>query len=366
MSDNRNLRIFEMMSEMGHEQLVFGCDDVSSYRGIIAIHSTALGPAVGGTRFWDYATEEEAIVDALRLSRGMTYKCAAAGMALGGGKSIIIGDNKTQDREKLFRAHGRFVQQFGGRYITAEDVGTTPADMKYVALETSFVGGLEGKGGGDPSPWTGLGVFRAMQAAAFYRWGSDDLRNKRIAIQGYGNVGRNLAKELHAVGAKLIVSDVDPSKAKQAVQEFDATAVSSNEIYSVEADVFSPCALGAVINDETIEKLKVEIVCGAANNQLLATDHGDKLDSLNILYVPDYISNAGGVLSGGADLFGWSTERVRAGVLDIYQTALSVFQIAEKEEIPTYAAADRLAEERLRSGVVNAKLADKGRSGGRA
>jgi len=296
----------------------------------------------------------------------MTYKCAAAGMALGGGKSIIIGDNKTQDREKLFRAHGRFVQQFGGRYITAEDVGTSPSDMKYIALETSFVGGMEGQGAGDPSPWTGLGVFRAMQAAAFHRWGSDDLRNKRVALQGCGNVGRNLAKELYAVGAKLIVSDIDPSKARQAADDFDATAVSPEEIYSVEADVFSPCALGAVINDETIERLRVEIICGAANNQLLATRHGDELESRNIIYVPDYISNAGGVLSGGADLFGWSTERVRAGVLDIYQTTLSVFEIASRQGIPTYRAADQLAEERLRSGVVNAKLADKGRSGARA
>src|SRR6266496_2826924 len=219
MSNNTKTRIFEMMSEMGHEQVVFCHDAPSGFRGIIAIHSNKLGPAVGGTRFWNYASEEEAMIDALRLSRGMTYKCAAAGVPLGGGKAIIIGDNKTRDREKLFRAHGRFVERLAGRYITAEDVGTSPADMELIALETSYVGGLAGKGG-DPSPWTGLGAFRAMQAAARYRWGSDDLRGRRVAIQGCGNVGYNLAKELHAAGARLIVSDVDAAKIKRAIDEF--------------------------------------------------------------------------------------------------------------------------------------------------
>ena len=191
---------------------MFCRDDASGYRGIIAIHSTALGPGVGGTRFWSYSSEEDAIVDALRLSRGMTYKCAAAGMALGGGKAIIIGGNEPAEREKLFRVHGRFVEGLGGRYITAEDVGTSPADMKHVALETKHVGGLAGQGGGDPSPWTALGAFRAMQAAAKYRCGSDDLRGKRVAIQGCGKVGYNLARELHEPGAGLIVSDVDPER----------------------------------------------------------------------------------------------------------------------------------------------------------
>ncbi len=344
------MRIFTMMAEMGHEQLVFCHDAASGYRGIIAIHSTTLGPAVGGTRFWNYASEEEAILDALRLSRGMTYKCAAAGMPLGGGKAIIIGDNKTKDREKLFCAHGRFVERLGGQYITAEDVGTGPADMEYVALETSYVGGLAGKGG-DPSPWTGLGAFRAMQAAAKYRWGSDDLSGKRVAIQGCGNVGYNLAKELQAAGACLIVSDVDAEKAKRAVKKFDAASVSPDEIYSVEADVFAPCALGGIINDKTILQLKAEIVCGAANNQLLEVRHGDALEERGILYAPDYVANSGGVLSGGADLFGWSAEKVRAKVRAIYDTMLSIFAIAQAERIPTYRAADQLAERRLRSGL---------------
>jgi len=350
MSDNSKTRIFEIMAEMEHEQVVFCCDQACGYRGVIAIHSTVLGPAVGGTRFWNYASEEEAMIDAFRLSRGMTYKCAAAGVPLGGGKAIIIGDNKTRDRERLFRAHGRFVERLAGRYITAEDVGTNPADMELIALETSYVGGLAGKGG-DPSPWTGLGAFRAMQAAARSRWGSDDLRGRRVAIQGCGNVGYNLAKELHAAGALLIVSDLDAAKTKRAIEEFDAAAASPDDIYSVEADVFAPCALGGIINDQTISLLKAGIVCGAANNQLLEGRHGDALEERGILYAPDYVANAGGVLSGGADLFGWSPEKVRAEVLAIYATVLSVFEIAKAEGIPTYKAADRLAERRLQEGV---------------
>ncbi len=347
MDDTTKERVFEMMARMGHEQVVFCHDDASGYRGIIAIHSTTLGPAVGGTRFWNYATEEDAIIDALRLSRGMTYKCAAAGVPLGGGKAIIIGDNKIQDREKLFRAHGRFVERLGGRYITAEDVGTSAADMELIALETNYVGGLVGKGG-DPSPWTGLGAYRAIQASANYRWGSDDLRGKRIAIQGCGNVGFSLAKELHAAGARLTVTDVDAAKMKSTVEAFGAEAAAPDDIYSVAADVFAPCALGGIINDQTLEGLKAEIVCGAANNQLLEERHGDALEERGILYAPDYVANSGGVLSGGADLFGWTSEKVRAEVLAIYETILSIFEIAKAQGIPTYKAADRLAERRLR------------------
>ncbi|MFY9553091.1 MAG: Glu/Leu/Phe/Val dehydrogenase [Blastocatellia bacterium] len=344
------MRIFETIGEMGHEQVILCQDAAAGYRGIIAIHSTVLGPAVGGTRFWNYASEDEALTDALRLSRGMTYKCAAAGMPLGGGKSIIIGDNTTKEREKLFRAHGRFVERLNGRYITAEDVGTSPSDMELIALETSHVGGLVGKGG-DPSPWTGLGVFRAIQASAKHRWSSDDLRGKRVAIQGCGHVGYNLAKELHAAGARLLVSDVDPGRVKRAVDEFDAVALSADEIYAADADVFAPCALGGTINDQTVPRLKTEIVCGAANNQLLENRHGDALEARGILYAPDYIANAGGVLSGGADLFEWPFERVRSEVLAVYDTLLSVLEIAKTEGIPTYKAADRLAERRLREGI---------------
>jgi leucine dehydrogenase len=350
MKDDTEIRLFEMMAEMGHEQLVFCRDDASGYRGIIAIHSTALGPAVGGTRFWNYPTEKDAIVDALRLSRGMTYKCAAAGLALGGGKAIIIGGKEPAERERLFRAHGRFVERLGGRYITAEDVGTSASDMEYIALETRHVGGLSGQGAGDPSPWTALGTFRAMQAAAKYRWGSDDLRGKRVAIQGCGNVGYSLARELHEAGASLIASDVDSARMNRVVEEFDATPATPESIYAAAAEIFAPCALGGIINDKTIPQLNVEIVCGAANNQLLEPKDGDALEARGILYAADYVVNSGGVLSGGADLFGWSLEKVRAEVLAIYDTMLSVFEIAKSERIPTYQAADRLAERRLRDG----------------
>jgi leucine dehydrogenase len=350
MKDDAKVRLFDMMSDMGHEQVVFCRDEDSGYRGIIAIHSTALGPAVGGTRFWNYPTEDDALVDALRLSRGMTYKCAAAGMALGGGKSIILAGSAPVDREKLFRAHGRFVERLGGRYVTAEDVGTTAADMEHIALETKHVGGLAGDGAGDPSPWTALGAFRAMQAAAKYRWGSDDLRGKRVAIQGCGNVGHNLARELHQTGASLVVSDLDPKKMKRAAEEFNASTVTPDSIHAQAADIFAPCALGGVINNETIPQLKAEIICGAANNQLLEFEDGDALEARNILYAPDYVVNSGGVLSGGAHLFGWSLEKVRTEVLAIYDTLLSVFEIAKAERIPTWKAADRLAEDRLRNG----------------
>ena len=346
------MNLFQSMSDMGHEQVLFCRDDASGYSGIIAIHSTRLGPAVGGTRFWNYVTEEDALIDALRLSRGMSYKCAIAGVPLGGGKSIIIGNQQITDREKLFRAHGRFVERLGGRYITAEDVGTTPADMATIALETSYVGGIEGKGG-DPSPWTALGVYRAMQASAMHKWGDDDLRGKRVAIQGCGNVGYNLAKELHSAGAKLIVSDVDTAKVERLVTELDADGVRADEIYATEADIFAPCALGGIINDVTLPQLKVGIVCGGANNQLLETRHGDELEKRSIVYAPDYVANGGGVLSGGALLFGWSGEKVRNEVLGIYNTMSSVFELAKIDAIPSYRAADRLAERRLTEGHSN-------------
>lgn len=351
------MRIFELISGMGHEQVLFCSEPAHGYRGIIAIHSTTLGPAVGGTRFWNYASEDEAIIDALRLSRGMTYKCAAAGVALGGGKSIIIDDNKTQNREALFRAHGRFVERLGGRYVTAEDVGTSASDMEFIALETSHVGGLAGRGGGDPSPWTALGVFRAMQAAANHLWGSNDLRAKRVAIQGCGNVGYNLAKELNVAGAEIIVSDVDTAKTTRAIQEFGATAVAPDAVHAIDADIFAPCALGATINDATIPQIKAKIVCGAANNQLLEPRHGDELEARGILYAPDYVANGGGVLSGGPRMFNWPLDEVRRRVLGIYDTMLSIFDSAKAEGIATYKAADRFAERRLREGAARSTMA---------
>src|SRR3982750_112359 len=235
------MKLFDTLAEMGHEEVVMCSDPSIGYRGILAVHSTKLGPALGGTRFWQYATDEEAVIDALRLSRGMTYKNAVAGLKLGGGKSIIIGDNKTTDRERLFRAHGRFVESLGGRYITAEDVGTSTKDMDFVHMETDYVTGLAG-GSGDPSPVTAHGVFRAIQASAKERWGSDDISGRTVTIQGCGHVGYYLAKELHEAGAKLIVTDIDSDRVKRVTNEFGARAVGADEIYSAQADIFAPCA----------------------------------------------------------------------------------------------------------------------------
>ena len=341
------LQLFDRIAEMGHEQLVVCHDQAAGYRGIIAIHSTTLGPALGGTRFWTYASDEEAIIDALRLARGMTYKNAVAGLNLGGGKSVIIGDNKTKNREMIFRAHGRFVESLGGRYVTAEDVGTSTGDMDFVHMETDYVAGLAARSG-DPSPVTAHGVFRAIQASAKWRWGSSDLSGRTVAVQGCGNVGHYLCKELVGAGATLVVTDIDAERVKRVVAEIGARPVQPDEIYGQRADIFAPCALGAVINDETIPQLKVEIVAGAANNQLLEERHGDELERREILYAPDFVANAGGVINVYSELAGWDTERARRKAGEIYDTILGVFEIAKTDGIPTYVAADRLAERRLR------------------
>jgi leucine dehydrogenase len=340
------MKIFDTIAEMGHEQVVLCHDESSGYRGIVAIHSTMLGPALGGTRFWQYGSDEEAIVDALRLARGMTYKNAVAGLNLGGGKSVIIGDNRTTDREMLFRAHGRFVESLGGRYITAEDVGTSTSDMDYVHMETDYVTGLAGRSG-DPSPVTAHGVFRAIQASAKHRWGSDDLVGRTVSLQGCGHVGYYLAKELHQAGAKLVVTDIDEDRVRRVVQDFGADTVETDDIYGVKADIFAPCALGAVVNDSTISRLAVEIVAGAANNQLQEPRHGDKLEEMGILYAPDYVANAGGVINVYSELAGWSSARAFRKADEIYDAVLRVFAIAKEDGVATHIAADRLAEQRI-------------------
>ncbi len=337
-----------------HERVVFATEPSVGYRGIVTIHSTRLGPAVGGIRFWNYPNDEAALEDALRLSRGMTYKNALAGLPLGGGKSIIIGDNKTIEREAVFRTHGRFVETFGGRYIAGEDVGTGVADMEYVRQETNYVAGLADRSG-DPSPLTAHGVFRAVQASARYRWGSDEILGRTIAVQGCGNVGYNLCKELHQAGAKLMVTDTDPARLRKCTEEFGAKEVQPEEIYEVNADIFAPCALGGILNDQTIPKLKVEIVVGGANNQLLGLEHGNLLEARNILYAPDYVANAGGIINGCIELLGWERSYSFQKVHGIYDTLLRIFEIARADGIPTYRAADRLAERRLAAGL-DAKL----------
>ena len=330
-----------------HEQVLIARDDAIGYHGIIAVHSTVLGPAVGGTRFWNYESEEDALTDVLRLSQGMTYKTALAGLPLGGGKSIIIGNSATHNRTALLRAHGRFVEALKGRYITAEDVGTSPADMEIMRLETQYVAGLIGRSG-DPSPYTAYGVFRAIQAANNFLWRTIELSGLTVAIQGCGNVGYNLASLLHEAGARLIVTDVNSDNLSRVVNEFGADTVAPDEIFSVPADVFAPCALGGVINDETIPQLKVQIVAGAANNQLLEERHGTRLRDRSILYAPDYVANAGGVLNGCIEVLGWKPEVAYRKVSEIYDTVSRIFQSAEEQGITTNAAADALAEERLR------------------
>jgi leucine dehydrogenase len=340
------MRITELETGGSHELLLACEDEGAGYRGVVAVHSTALGPAVGGARFLGYASREEAVTDALRLSRGMTYKNALAGLPLGGGKSVIIGDNRVRDREALFRAHGRFVESLGGRYITAEDVGTSPSDMEIVRRETRHVAGLLDKSG-DPSPVTARGVLRAIEASARFRWGSDDLAGRRVAVQGLGHVGYHLARELRAAGARLVVTDTDEGRVRRVVAECGAEWVAPAEIYSVGADVFAPCALGGVLNDETIPQLRVEVVAGAANNQLLEARHGDALGARGILYAPDYVANAGGVINGCVELLGWRPEEARRKVEEIYDTLLNVFRVAQAWAVAPHVAADRLAEERL-------------------
>src|SRR5258705_1226126 len=302
--------LFALLEEHEHEQVSLVYEPSSGYRGIIAIHDTTLGPALGGTRFWHYANDRDALIDCLRLARGMTYKAAVAGLNLRGGKSVIIGDNKIRNREPIFRAHRRHVKALGGRYITAEDVGTSVSDMEFIKAETDHVTGLIGKSG-DPSPVTAFGVYRGIKACAKHHYGDDALKGKTVAIQGCGHVGYYLADLLYKEGAQLYATDIDPVKLKAVVDDFRAKPVSAEEIYSVEADIFAPCALGGIINDETIPQLKVAIVAGGANNQLAEERHGDQLEAKEITYAPDYVINAGGVGDGYRRIEGWKIWRGR-------------------------------------------------------
>jgi len=340
--------LFSKMEEYDYEQLILCQDKSTGLKAIIAIHDTTLGPALGGTRICEYESDEEAIEDALRLARGMTYKNAAAGLNLGGGKAVIIGDPKKIKSEALFRAFGRFVEGLNGRYITGEDMNATQEDASYINCETEYIVGLE-TGSGNPSPVTAYGVFKGIQAALNEVYGSDDLTGKTVAIQGLGAVGRRLAERLHEAGAKLYVTTRDKAKIDKAVAELGATAVSLDEIHGVECDVFSPCARGAIINDKTIEQFKCKIIAGAANNQLAESRHGDMLHEKGILYVPDYIINSGGVINIIDDISGreYNRENAMKNTARIYDSCKKVFEIAKRDNIPTYKAADIMAEERI-------------------
>ncbi|MCH1626642.1 Leu/Phe/Val dehydrogenase [Ferdinandcohnia quinoae] len=343
------MELFTYMEKYDYEQLVFCQDKQSGLKAIIAIHDTTLGPALGGTRMWTYASEEAAIEDALRLAKGMTYKNAAAGLNLGGGKTVIIGDPRKDKSEELFRAFGRYIQGLNGRYITAEDVGTTVADMDLIHEETDFVTGISPAFGssGNPSPVTAYGVYRGMKAAAKEAFGSDSLEGKVVAIQGVGNVAYTLCKYLHEEGAQLIVTDINKEAVNRAVEDFGAKAVEPDEIYGVDCDIYAPCALGATVNDVTIPQLKAKVIAGSANNQLKEARHGDVIHELGIVYAPDYVINAGGVINVADELYGYNQERAMKKVELIYDTIEKVINIAKRDRIPTYQAADRLAEERI-------------------
>ncbi|MBC7539224.1 MAG: Glu/Leu/Phe/Val dehydrogenase [Bacteriovorax sp.] len=343
---------FEKMYSMGHEEVVFFSDPSCNLKAIIAIHNTTLGPALGGTRMWNYKNIDEAIEDALRLSRGMTYKNAISGLNLGGGKAVIMGDPTKDKSEALFRSYGRFVESLNGRYITAEDVNTTVNDMEYIFSETSNVTGVaEVNGGsGNPSPWTARGVFRGMEASCLKVYGDRSLKGKVIALQGAGSVGCHLGKHLFDSGAKVFFTDIveeNIARFKEIVP--NSEFVSPNDIYDLKADIYAPCALGATINDQTIDRLKVKIVCGAANNQLAENRHGDMLKEKGILYAPDYLINAGGVMNVSIEFEGWSAEKATKMVDKIFDTTLKIFKLSDEQNIPVYRATDLMAEQRIES-----------------
>lgn len=342
--------VFKAMGEGGdHEQVIFCENKAAGLKAIIAIHDTTLGPALGGCRMWPYETEEAAFEDVLRLSRGMTYKASAAGLNLGGGKAVIIGDPRSQKSEALFRTFGRFVEALNGRYITAEDVGTTVMDMEYIFMETKYVTGVAPAhgGSGDPSPVTAYGVWQGMQASANAVWGSDSVEGKRIAVQGLGNVGGNLVKHLVENGANVVVTDIDPEKCQRFKDEYSVEAVSIDDIYAVDCDIFSPNALGAVLNDDTLPQLTCKLVCGGANNQLAEDRHGVELRERSILYAPDYVVNAGGLINVYVEMEGYVRERALRMATGIYANTERVIKISREQGIPTAEAADRFAEERV-------------------
>ena len=334
----------------GYEKVVRCEDEESGLKAVIAVHNTTLGPALGGLRMWPYQSWDDAIFDVLRLSKGMTYKSAVADTGLGGGKSVIMGNPKTDKSEALFRAMGRFVDSLDGKYITAEDVGTTVEDMVIVRKETTRVTGLPRSMGssGDPSPWTALGTFLGIKACLEEVFGSGDFKDRTVAVQGCGHVGQYLVEQLHEAGAKLILADIATEKVQALAEKTGATIADPGEILSVECDVLAPCALGAVVNDESLQNLHTKIIAGAANNILLREEHGQRLKEAGILYAPDYVINAGGIINVSIEVEGeYDEERARKKVENIYHALKRVFEIAKRDDIPTNIASNRVAKERL-------------------
>lgn len=344
------MEIFSEMLQNNHEQIVFGCDKEAKLKAIIAIHNTTLGPALGGTRMWPYKSEAEALQDALRLSRGMTYKSAVAGINLGGGKAVIIGDPDEHKNEILFRAFGRLVESLHGRFVTGEDVGVSVKDVEWMRSETEYVVGISESlgGGGDPSPVTARGVYFGMKACIEEVFNTSSLNGMRVAIQGLGHVGMYLAEYLYNDGVRLFVSDLHQDRVEIAVEKFNATAVPPDEIFGVDAEIFAPCALGAIINDETIPQFKFKIIAGAANNQLKDGKKNNlALKEKGILYAPDYVINAGGLMNVANEIEGYNRERVMIQVKGIYQVLKNVLEVAKLEDIPTNIASNHIAERRI-------------------
>lgn len=344
------MAIFDDLTTMGHEQVVFCHDKATGLKAIIAIHDTTLGPALGGCRMWDYKSDEEALRDVLRLSRGMTYKAAVTGLNLGGGKSVIIGDPKKLKSEAFFRTFGRFVESLGGRYITAEDVNIRVSDIEQVALETSYISGVTNRAGGsgDPSPVTAWGVYNGIRASVAYQLKKDSLKGVSVAVQGCGAVGSHLVEYLVNDGAKVYVADIDAERIKFNVKQYGAEAAPLQDIHRLAVDVYAPCALGGILNEQTIPEIKAPIVAGAANNQLLDEAlHGPMLKERNILYAPDYVINAGGLINVFQELQGYDAMVAKKKAANIYDTLLAIYKDAEEKGITTNQSSNELAEKRL-------------------
>jgi leucine dehydrogenase len=343
------MNVFDSPDFDHHEQIAFFDDKATGLKAIIAVHSTAMGPACGGTRMYPYATPDDALTDVLRLSRGMSYKNAIANLPLGGGKAVILGNPASDKSDARFGAYADAVNSLGGRYITAMDVGVGPKDMPLIARHTKFIAGFDqpGKKAGDSGPTTALGVFVGLKAAAKHKFGVDTTKGLTIAIQGLGKVGMGLAKQLHEEGAKLVVADVSEDAVRRAIDAFGARQASTDGIVTVECDVFSPNALGAILNDQSVHEIKARVVAGGANNQLARDPHGKVLMERGILYAPDYVINGGGIIRVAGQIYDWEEAEVERRALAIADTLTAIFKRADAEQQPTNVIADRIAEERI-------------------